>query len=80
MSRVDEREYWVPEHVRDYLRGLGFTLPLEAMEQHERQMYPLRHPSQPSSGESESSTGSLSRSYKRRGTMESRNRHSVFTS
>ncbi len=24
MSLVDEREYWVPEHVREYLRGLGF--------------------------------------------------------
>ena len=32
MSLVDEREYWVPEHVREYLRGLGFHLPLEAME------------------------------------------------
>ncbi len=32
MSKVDEREYWVPEHVRDYLRSMGFTLPLEAME------------------------------------------------
>ena len=31
MSKVDEREYWVPEHVRDYLRSMGFTLPLEAM-------------------------------------------------
>ena len=36
MSKIDEREYWVPEHVRDYLRALGFTLPLEAMEQHIR--------------------------------------------
>ena len=32
MSLVDEREYWVPEHVREYLRGLGFHLPIEAME------------------------------------------------
>ncbi len=31
-----EREYWVPEHVREYLRGLGFVLPLEAMEGHIR--------------------------------------------
>ena len=36
MSLVDEREYWVPEHVREYLRGLGFHLPLEAMEGHIR--------------------------------------------
>ena len=36
MSLVDEREYWVPEHVREYLRGLGFHLPLEAMENHIR--------------------------------------------
>lgn len=32
MDKLDEREYWVPEHVREYLRGLGFLLPLEAME------------------------------------------------
>ena len=25
-------EYWVPEHVREYLRGLGFVLPLDDME------------------------------------------------
>lgn len=25
-------EYWVPTHVRDYLRGLGFVLPIEDME------------------------------------------------
>ena len=31
-----EDEYWVPEHVRAWLRGLGFTLPLEAMEPHIR--------------------------------------------
>ncbi len=36
MSLVDEREYWVPEHVREYLRSLGFHLPLEAMEGHIR--------------------------------------------
>lgn len=36
MSLVDEREYWVPEHVREYLRSLGFHLPLEAMENHIR--------------------------------------------
>ena len=29
-------EYWVPEHVRAWLRGLGFTLPLEDMEPHIR--------------------------------------------
>jgi hypothetical protein len=23
-------EYWVPEHVKDYLRKLGFVLPLDA--------------------------------------------------
>lgn len=28
--------YWVPEHVRDYLRGLGFVLPLDDMESHIR--------------------------------------------
>lgn len=32
MSRIEGQEYWVPEHVRDYLRSLGFVLPLEAME------------------------------------------------
>ena len=25
-------EYWIPEHVREHLRGLGFSLPLDAME------------------------------------------------
>ena len=25
-------EYWVPEYVKDYLRGLGFVLPLDDME------------------------------------------------
>lgn len=33
MSRIDEgQEYWVLEHVRAYLRALGYVLPLEAME------------------------------------------------
>ena len=32
MSKIDETQYWVPEHVREYLRSLGFMLPLEAME------------------------------------------------
>ena len=32
MSRIEEQEYWVPEHVRVYLRSLGFVLPLESME------------------------------------------------
>ena len=36
MSKIDEKEYWVPEHVREYLRSLGFVLPLEAMEEHIR--------------------------------------------
>ena len=27
-----EQEYWVPEHVREYLRSLGFILPIEPME------------------------------------------------
>ena len=31
-----DEEYWVPEHVREYLRGLGFVLPLESMEPHIR--------------------------------------------
>ena len=25
-------EYWVPEHVKDYLRRMGFVLPLDDME------------------------------------------------
>ena len=33
---VHDNEYWVPEHVRAYLRGLGFSLPLEDMEPHIR--------------------------------------------
>ena len=36
MGQVYEEEYWVPEHVREYLRALGFALPLEAMEPHIR--------------------------------------------
>ena len=31
-----DRDYWVPEHVRAFLRGLGFSLPLEDMEPHIR--------------------------------------------
>lgn len=31
-----DNEYWVPEHVRAFLRGLGFSLPLEDMEPHIR--------------------------------------------
>ncbi len=27
-----EQEYWIPEHVREYLRSLGFVLPIEPME------------------------------------------------
>lgn len=29
-------EYWAPEHVREWLRSLGFSLPLEDMEPHIR--------------------------------------------
>ena len=36
MSKIEEFDYWVPEHVREYLRSLGFHLPLEAMEGHIR--------------------------------------------
>lgn len=32
MAGVMDDEYWVPEYVREYLRALGFVLPLEAME------------------------------------------------
>lgn len=35
MQGLDD-EYWVPEHVREWLRGLGFSLPLENMEPHIR--------------------------------------------
>ncbi|MBQ9002769.1 MAG: phage portal protein [Eggerthellaceae bacterium] len=31
-----EKEYWVPEHVREYLTSLGFHLPIGAMEEHIR--------------------------------------------
>lgn len=34
MSGLDGHDYWVPEHVRAYLRGLGYRLPLEDMEPH----------------------------------------------
>ena len=33
---VNEDEYWVPGHVREWLRSLGFSLPLEDMEPHIR--------------------------------------------
>jgi len=36
MSKIEEVEYWVPEHVREYLRGLGFRHPLEPMEEYIR--------------------------------------------
>ena len=39
MDRLDEREYWVPEHVREYLRNLGFHLPLESMEGYIREWH-----------------------------------------
>ena len=39
MDRTYETEYWVPEHVRDYLRSLGFVLPIEAMEGHIREWH-----------------------------------------
>jgi len=39
MSKIEEREYWVPEHVREYLRSLGFVLPIEAMEQYIREWH-----------------------------------------
>ena len=32
MSLNSMDEYWVPEHVKEYLRGLGFALPLDDME------------------------------------------------
>lgn len=35
MQGLDD-EYWVPEHVREWLRSLGFSLPLEDMEPHIR--------------------------------------------
>lgn len=36
MDKAFEAEYWVPEHVREYSRSLGFVLPLESMEGHIR--------------------------------------------
>jgi hypothetical protein len=36
MSIETTDEYWVPEHVREYLRRLGFHLPLDDMEGHIR--------------------------------------------
>ena len=36
MDKLGEQSYWVPDHVREYLKGLGFHLPLEAMEGHIR--------------------------------------------
>ena len=36
MSKIDEVDYWVPEHVREYLRSMGFQLPLEPMESYIR--------------------------------------------
>ena len=32
MSLNSMDEYWVPEHVKDYLRKLGFVLPLDDIE------------------------------------------------
>lgn len=32
MSLNSMDEYWAPEHVKEYLRGLGFVLPLDDME------------------------------------------------
>lgn len=32
MSLNTMDEYWVPEHVKEYLRGLGFVIPLDDME------------------------------------------------
>jgi hypothetical protein len=32
MSLNTMDEYWVPEHVKEYLRRLGFVLPLDDME------------------------------------------------
>lgn len=32
MSLNSMDEYWVPEHVKEYLRGLGFVLPIDGME------------------------------------------------
>ena len=35
MSVNNLDEYWVPEHVKEYLRRLGFVLPLDDMEKFE---------------------------------------------
>ena len=43
MDKTMETEYWVPEHVREYLRSLGFVLPLEAMEGYIRMWLAERH-------------------------------------
>lgn len=32
MSLDSMDEYWVPEHMKEHLRGLGFVLPLDDME------------------------------------------------
>lgn len=34
---LDNEGYWVPTHVREYLEGLGFSLPLDDMEPHIRE-------------------------------------------
>ena len=39
MDRTYETEYWVPEHVREHLRSLGFVLPIEAMEGYIREWH-----------------------------------------
>ena len=39
MSRIEETQYWVPEHVREYLKSLGFVLPLEPMERYIREWH-----------------------------------------
>lgn len=39
MSELGQTEYWVPECIREYLRGLGFLLPLENMEGYIREWH-----------------------------------------
>ena len=34
MGETSPESYWVPGHVRSYLRAMGFRLPLEDMEGH----------------------------------------------
>lgn len=34
---MKDNEYWIPEHVREHLRGLGYCLPIEDMEEHIRE-------------------------------------------